>query len=141
MPRLYREAPLASIWEGSGNVAALDALRALMRQPESAEAFFAELDQAAGADSRLDQAVIRLRKELSDPSEARARRLAEAMALALQGALLVRYGDPAVADAFAASRLADDGGSAAWGRAFGTLPAGADTAAIVRRATPVVPTG
>ena len=110
MPRLYREAPLASIWEGSGNVAALDALRALTRQPESAEAFFAELDLAAGADSRLDQAVARLRKEVSDPSEARARHLAEAMALALQGALLVRYGDPAVADAFAASRLAEDGG-------------------------------
>ena len=113
MPRLYREAPLASIWEGSGNVAALDALRALTRQPESAEAFFAELDQAAGADSRLDQAVVRLRKELGDPSEARARHLAEAMALALQGALLIRYGDPAVADAFAGSRLADDGGSGA----------------------------
>ena len=142
MPRLYREAPLASIWEGSGNVAALDALRALTRQPESAEAFFAELDQAAGADSRLDQAVVRLRKELGDPSEARARHLAEAMALALQGALLVRYGDPAVADAFAASRLADDGGGfLGWGRAFGTLPAGTDAAAIVRRATPAVPAG
>ncbi len=137
MPRLYREAPLASIWEGSGNVAALDALRALTRQPESAEALFAELDQAAGADARLDQAVVRLRKEIGDPSEARARRVAEAIALALQGALLVRYGDPAVADAFAASRLADDaGGFAGWGHAFGTLPAGADTAAIVRRATP-----
>src|SRR5271169_7178469 len=142
MPRLYREAPLASIWEGSGNVAALDALRALTRQPESAEAFFAELDQAAGADSRLDQAVVRLRKELGDPSEARARHLAEAMALALQGSLLVRYGDPAVADAFAASRLADDaGGYLGWGRAFGTLAAGADTAAIVRRVTPAVPAG
>ena len=142
MPRLYREAPLASIWEGSGNVAALDALRALTRQPESAEAFFAELDQAAGADSRLDHAVVRLRKELGDPAEARARHLAEAMALALQGALLVRYGDPAVADAFVASRLADDGGGfLAWGRAFGTLPAGTDTAAIVRRATPAVPAG
>ena len=137
MPRLYREAPLASIWEGSGNVAALDALRALTRQPESAEALFAELDRAAGADARLDQAVVRLRNELGDPSEARARHVAEAIALALQGALLVRYGDPAVADAFAASRLADDaGGFAGWGHAFGTLPAGADTAAIVSRATP-----
>ena len=141
LPRLYREAPLASIWEGSGNVAALDALRALTRQPESAEAFFAELDQAAGADSRLDQAVVRLRKELSDPPEARARHLAEAMALALQGALLVRYGDPAVADAFAASRLADSGGFTGflgWGRAFGTLPSGTNTAAIVARATPEI---
>jgi putative acyl-CoA dehydrogenase len=133
MPRLYREAPLQSIWEGSGNVAALDALRALTRQPETAEAFFAELDQAAGADRRLDQAVGRLRKELSDPSEARARHLAEAMALTLQGALLIRHGDPAVADAFAASRLAGD-----WGHAFGTLPAGTDTAAITGRATPEV---
>jgi putative acyl-CoA dehydrogenase len=138
MPRLYREAPLASIWEGSGNVAALDALRALTRQPESAEAFFAELDLASGADSRLDQAVGQLRKELADPSEARARHLAGAMALALQGALLVRHGDPAVADAFVASRLAGSGGVTGWGRAFGTLPAGVDTAAIVSRATPQI---
>jgi putative acyl-CoA dehydrogenase len=136
MPRLYREAPLASIWEGSGNVAALDTLRALARQPESAEAFFAELDQAAGADDRLDQAVARLRKEASDPSEARARQLAGAMALALQGALLVRHGDPAVADAFVASRLVDDGSFPGWGAAFGMLPSGVDTAAIVGRATP-----
>jgi putative acyl-CoA dehydrogenase len=136
MPRLYREAPLASIWEGSGNVAALDALRALTRQPESAEAFFAELDLAAGADTRLDQAATRLRKQVGDPSEARARQLAEAMAVVLQGALLVRYGDPAVADAFAASRLADDGGPGTWGHAFGALPSGVDTAAIVSRATP-----
>src|SRR6266849_1688520 len=144
MPRLYREAPLASIWEGSGNVAALDALRALTRQPATAEAFFAEVEEARGADDRLDQAVVRLRKELSDPSEARARHLAEAMALALQGALLVRYGDSAVADAFAGSRLADDSGSGGflrWGRAFGTLPSGADTAAIVERATPGIRAG
>jgi putative acyl-CoA dehydrogenase len=141
MPRLYREAPLASIWEGSGNVAALDALRALTRQPESAEAFFAELDLASGADSRLDQAVRALRKELADPSEARARHLAGAMALTLQGALLVRHGDPAVADAFVASRLADSGGVTGWGRAFGTLPAGVDTAAIVARATPAASLG
>jgi putative acyl-CoA dehydrogenase len=142
MPRLYREAPLASIWEGSGNVAALDALRALTRQPETAEAFFAEVGQAAGADRRLDQAAARLRKELADPSEARARQFAEAMAVVLQGALLVRYGDPAVADAFAASRLADEGASfPGWGRAFGTLPSGVDAAAIVSRATPAVPAG
>ena len=137
MPRLYREAPLASIWEGSGNVAALDALRALTRQPETAEAFLAELDQAAGADPRLDQAIARLRKDVSDPAEERARYLAEAIALALQGALLIRHGHPAVADAFAASRLGDD---TAWGRAYGTLPSGTDTAAIVSRATPETPT-
>jgi putative acyl-CoA dehydrogenase len=131
MPRLYREAPLASIWEGSGNVAALDALRALTRQPETAEALFAELELASGADRRLDQAIARLRKELADPSEARARRLAEAIALTLQGALLVQHGHPAVADAFIASRLDGD-----WGIAFGTLPAGLDLAAIIERATP-----
>lgn len=138
MPRLYREAPLASIWEGSGNVAALDTLRALTRQPETVEALFAELDQAAGADRRLDQAVSRLRKELSDPSEARARQLAGGLALALQGALLVRHGDAAVADAFVASRLADSGGPWGWGHAFGTLPTGIDTAAIISRVTPAM---
>jgi putative acyl-CoA dehydrogenase len=142
MPRLYREAPLASIWEGSGNVAALDALRAVTRQPETAEAFFTEVGLAAGADRRLDQAAARLRKELADPSEARARHLAEAIAVVLQGALLVRYGDPAVADAFAASRLGDESASfPGWGRAFGTLPSGVDAEAIVSRATPAVPAG
>lgn len=130
MPRLYREAPLMSIWEGSGNVAALDALRAMAKQPESVEAFFAELDLAAGADHRLDDAVANVRKELSDLSsiELRARRIVESMALALQGSLLVRHGPPAVADAFIASRLAGD-----WGVAFGTLPAGTDTSAILER--------
>jgi len=134
LPRLYREAPLGSIWEGSGNVAALDVLRALAREPEAAEAFFAELDAAAGADHRLDQAITRLRKQVADPEEAHARHLAEAMALALQGALLVRHAPPAVADAFTASRLADD--SSSWGHAYGTIPSGLDTAAIIARATP-----
>ena len=133
LPRLYREAPLGSIWEGSGNVAALDVLRALTREPEAAEAFFAELDASAGADHRLDQAITRLRKQIADPEQARARQVAEAMALALQGALLVRYAPPAVADAFAASRLADD---SSWGHAYGTLPSGLDTAAIIARVTP-----
>ena len=131
MPRLYREAPLGSIWEGSGNVAALDALRALTRQPESAEAFFAELELAAGADRRLDDAITRLRKDAADPSEQAARRLAEAMAVTLQAALLVRHGHPAVADAFAATRLAGDRG-----HAYGTLPAGVRTPDIIARATP-----
>ncbi|HET6635241.1 MAG TPA: isovaleryl-CoA dehydrogenase [Streptomyces sp.] len=134
MPRLYREAPLVSIWEGSGNVAALDALRAMARQPETVEAFFDEVGLAAGADRRLDTAVETLRKELTDPAEAeyRTRRLAEAMALVLQGSLLVRHGHPAVADAFCASRLAGD-----HGQAFGTLPTGLDTAAILDRAAMV----
>ncbi|MBE1577028.1 acyl-CoA dehydrogenase family protein [Amycolatopsis roodepoortensis] len=131
MPRLYREAPLMSIWEGSGNVAALDALRAMAKQPESVAAYFTEVEQASGADTRLDDAVGRLRKELSDLSdiEYRARRLVESMALVLQGSLLVRHGTPAVADAFCASRLGGD-----WGVAFGTLPSGVDTRAIIARA-------
>jgi len=130
MPRLYREAPLPSIWEGSGNVAALDALRAMAKQPESVEAFFAELDLAAGGDRRLDETVDALRKEFTDLDdlEYRARRLVETMALALQGSLLVRHGPAAVADAFCASRLGSD-----WGVAFGTLPRGLDTAAILDR--------
>ena len=131
MPRLYREAPLQSIWEGSGNVAALDAVRALTREPQAAEAFFAELDASAGADRRLDEAIARLRKDVADPAEATARRLAESMAVALQGALLVRHGHPAVADAFAATRLAGDRG-----RAYGTLPSGAPAADILARAMP-----
>ncbi|OLZ61582.1 acyl-CoA dehydrogenase family protein [Amycolatopsis keratiniphila] len=131
MPRLYREAPLMSIWEGSGNVAALDALRAMAKQPESVAAYFTEVEQASGADARLDDAVGRLRKELSDLSdiEYRARRLVESMALVLQGSLLVRHGTPSVADAFCASRLGGD-----WGVAFGTLPSGVDTRAIISRA-------
>jgi putative acyl-CoA dehydrogenase len=133
MPRLYREAPLGSIWEGSGNVAALDALRALTRQPEAAEAFFAELDLAAGADRRLDEAIARLRKEATDPAESSARRLAEAMAVTLQAALLIRDGHPAVADAFAATRLAGDRG-----HAYGTLPPGVRVADILPRAAPAV---
>jgi putative acyl-CoA dehydrogenase len=131
MPRLYREAPLTSIWEGSGNVAALDVLRAMGKQAGSVQAFLDELDRAAGADARLDEATDRLRKELTDPSEQeyRARRIVETMGLVLQGSLLVRHGNPAVADAFCASRLAGD-----CGRAFGTLPPGVDTAAIIERA-------
>jgi putative acyl-CoA dehydrogenase len=133
MPRLYREAPLASIWEGSGNVQCLDVLRAMARSPRSAEAFFAEVDEAAGADARLDSYVAGLRHGLTDLEgiEARARRVVEHMALALQGSLLVRFGDPAVADAFCASRLGGEGG-----RAFGTLPPGTDFARIVERHAP-----
>ena len=135
LPRLFRESPLNGIWEGSGNVICLDVLRAMERQPESVEAFFRELDRARGADHRLDRAIDDLRTQLGQPGdrEAGARRMVENMALALQGALLVRYGHPAVADAFCASRLAGDGG-----QAFGTLPAGLDLAAIVERATPKV---
>ena len=130
MPRLYRESPLNSIWEGSGNVQCLDVLRAMVRGPEALEAYFGEVDQAAGADPRLDAAAASLREELGDMAEieARARRVVERMALVLQGSLLVRYGDPAVADAFCASRLGGD-----WGRAFGTLPPGTDFGRVIER--------
>jgi putative acyl-CoA dehydrogenase len=94
-----------------------------------------EVDQAAGADRRLDAAIARLRAELSHSARAEvgARRLAEHLAVVLQGSLLARYGDPAVADAFAVSRLGGD-----WGGAFGTLPAGAGTGTIIKRVTPVL---
>ncbi|GIJ31040.1 isovaleryl-CoA dehydrogenase [Micromonospora sediminimaris] len=135
MPRLFRESPLNSIWEGSGNVAALDVLRALAGQPEVMAAFQSEVDAAAGADARLDAAVRQVRAALADPAdlEVRARRVVEQLALVLQGALLVRHGHPAVADAFCASRLGGDRG-----HAYGTLPAGVDFAAIIDRATPKV---
>jgi putative acyl-CoA dehydrogenase len=133
LPRLFRESPLNGIWEGSGNVICLDVLRAMARQPESVTAFFDEVGQAAGTDPRLDAAIARAHADLADTSaiEARARRVVESMALVLQGSLLLRFGHPAVADAFCASRLAGD-----WGRAFGTLPPGADTRAIVERSRP-----
>ncbi len=131
LPRIYRELPLLSIWEGSGNVAALDALRAMGREPQTVEAFFAELDLAAGGDARLDHAVDLLKKELSAPEDLqhRARRVVEMMAQVLQGSLLVRHSPAAVAEAFCATRLGRD-----WGDAFGTLPAGTDTRAILDRA-------
>jgi putative acyl-CoA dehydrogenase len=135
MPRLYRESPLASIWEGSGNVQCLDVLRAMARSPESVEEFFSEVEEAGSAEPRVAAAVAGLRDELSDLEaiESRARTVVERMALALQGSLLVRYGDPAVADAFCASRLGGDSGLA-----FGTLPAGVDFAGIVGRHSPRV---
>jgi putative acyl-CoA dehydrogenase len=135
MPRLYREAPLGSIWEGSGNVMALDVLRALRSAPQALDAFLDEVDQAAGADARLDAHLATLRGALGDPGalEHRARRLVEDLALALQGSLLVRHAPPAVADAFCAARLGGAGGLA-----YGTLPAGVDAAAIVERHTPPV---
>ncbi|RFC70789.1 acyl-CoA dehydrogenase family protein [Streptomyces sp. AcE210] len=130
MPRLYREAPLQSIWEGAGNVAALDVLRAMRKQPEALDSFLSEVRLAEGADRRLDTAVTELRKDLSDADhlEFQARRIVERMALVFQASLLVRHGTPEVADAFTASRL---GG--AWGIAFGTLPPQVDTAAILTR--------
>ncbi|MGI5403596.1 acyl-CoA dehydrogenase family protein [Streptomyces sp. CA-135486] len=135
MPRLLRESPLNSIWEGSGNVQALDVLRALQREPQALNAFLQEVGKARGADHRLDGAIKDLLAELADLNgiEARARRLVERMALVLQGSLLVRWAPPEVADAFCASRLGRD-----WGTAFGTLPHTLDLASVVERARAVV---
>ncbi|MFL6062674.1 MAG: acyl-CoA dehydrogenase family protein [Marmoricola sp.] len=133
MPRLYKEAPLNSIWEGSGNVNALDVLRALGKEPGSLDALMGELALSAGADARLDAATARIGDALARPEdiEFRARHLVEQMALVLQGSLLVRHAPAAVADAFCASRLDGQGGLA-----FGTLPAGTDVGAILDRALP-----
>ncbi len=130
MPRLYREAPLASIWEGSGNVMSLDVLRALTRSPRSLEVFLAEVEQARGADARLDARIDGLKGRFTDAAtlETRARRVVEDMALCLQGSLLVRSAPAAVADAFCASRLGGESGLE-----YGTLPPGTDFEAIIER--------
>jgi len=135
LPLLFRESPLNSIWEGSGNVNALDVLRALRREPAVLDAWLLEVGAVRGEDPRLDTAVTDVLTMLSDLDgmEQRARRLAARMATCLQAALLLRHGDPAVADAFCASRLGGD-----WAGTFGTLPAGVDVEAIVRRTTPAV---
>ncbi len=136
MPLLYRDAPLNSIWEGSGNVAALDVMRAMVKEPDGLPAFLAECELAAGAEPRLDRHLERVREATEtvfsegDP-QFQARRVVEELALALQASLLVRHAPPAVADAFCASRLAGEGG-----RVYGTLPPGVDTKAIIERAFP-----
>ncbi|MFC9079677.1 acyl-CoA dehydrogenase family protein [Streptomyces sp. NPDC057062] len=134
MPRLLRESPLNSVWEGAGNVQALDVLRALQREPQALDAYLQEVGRARGADHRLDAATKNLLSELADLEnvEVRARRVVERIALVLQGSLLVRFAPPEVADAFCASRLGGD-----WGSAFGTLPHGLDLATVVQRARPV----
>jgi putative acyl-CoA dehydrogenase len=134
MPRLYREAPLCSIWEGSGNVMALDVLRALSRSPESLDVFFEELDGATGHDTRYDAYVQTVRCEFNRPAELehRARLVVERMALALQASQLLRHAPGVVADAFIATRLAGDGGMH-----YGTLPSGTDVGSIIERHVPV----
>ncbi|MRH92006.1 DNA alkylation response protein [Nocardia sp. SYP-A9097] len=131
MPRLFRESPLNGIWEGSGNVAALDVLRAMVKSPHTVESFFEEV-ALAGAEPSIEQAVAEIRTELTDlvNAEVNARRVIEHMALVLQASLLVRHGHPAVAEAFIASRLRGDRGSV-----YGTLPASVDFSAIIDRVT------
>jgi len=141
MPRLYRDAPLNSIWEGSGNVTALDLLRALARSPASLDALRAEFGLAAGADRRLDRAVERLWDQLratagADQVAAQfdARRLAGLLTVVMQAALLLRYAPAAVSDAFCASRLDDSFGGP--GVSFGILPRGLGLARVLGRTRP-----
>jgi putative acyl-CoA dehydrogenase len=137
LPRLYRDSPLNSIWEGSGNVAALDVLRAMAKEPEGLPAFLAEVELAAGENAQLDAHVASVKDAIgglagdADPQWS-ARRIVEDLGLALQGSLLVRNAPAAVADAFCAARLGGESG-----RAFGTLPAGVDADAILDRALAV----
>jgi putative acyl-CoA dehydrogenase len=150
LPRLYREAPLNSIWEGSGNVTALDVLRALARSPGSADVLIGEIDLAAGGDRRLDAAGATLRDELkqaavalgadasSPGAEYRARRLAGRIAVTMQAALLVRHAPAAVANAFCASRIGPEV-PAGPGAPFGTLPDGLDIDAVLDRARAGLP--
>ncbi|HEV3300565.1 MAG TPA: isovaleryl-CoA dehydrogenase [Planctomycetaceae bacterium] len=134
MPRLYREAPLNSIWEGSGNVMCLDVLRAIQREPQSLEALRGELASAKGTDSNYDRLLARLEHELtlSEEIEGRARQIVELLAVALQAAVLLRAGVTVVADAFLATRVARSGG-----QIYGTLPVGIDCRALIDRAQPV----
>jgi putative acyl-CoA dehydrogenase len=138
LPLLYREAPLNSVWEGSGNVNALDVLRALGREPEVLDAWITEVGRARGGDARLDRAIEEtlglIGSLLGDPGqlEVNARRLAMRMAVVLQGSLLVRHAPTEVADVFCASRL-----GTTYDGVFGTLDGG-DLRAIVERAMPVV---
>ena len=131
MERLYREAPSNGIWEGTGNVICLDVLRSMQREPDTIEVFLDEVGKARGANARLDALTDDLGGRLRDPGalEPSARRIVEMMAFALQASLLVRHSSTAVADAFCATRLGGE-----WGHAFGTLPPGLDTQAIIDRA-------
>ena len=131
MPRLYREAPLNSIWEGSGNIMGLDVLRAMGREPECVPALLEEAERARGNDPGLDRAIDELKAELGERGgqEGRMRMITELMALVLQGALLTGHGPAAVAEAFCASRLAPR-----YRGAFGTLPGGCDLDAVLDRA-------
>jgi putative acyl-CoA dehydrogenase len=131
LPRIYREAPLNSIWEGSGNVICLDVLRALHKEPQARDALLEEIRLGRGSDRRLDAAIDGAEAQLVRPEEAQARSLVESLALVLQGSLLVRFAPPCVSDAFCATRLVRDHGFT-----FGTLPPGLDLAAILARAFP-----
>ncbi len=133
MPRLYREAPVNAIWEGSGNVQCLDVLRALHKSPRVVDVFFAETGKARGANAALDRQLDTLARELKDPAdlEYRARSVVDRLATSLQAALLLQHAPGALADAYCASRL-----EAVGHHHYGALPRGVDCAAIIDRATP-----
>ncbi len=135
MARLYRDAPINAIWEGSGNVQALDLLRAIGKNPHALEVWFAELAMTQGEHVLLDQAVAQLKKECADRSdlEYRARGIVEQMALTMQASLLVRAGHHAVSDAFVASRLAERQIC----QHYGNLPRGVDCQSIIDRGNPL----
>jgi putative acyl-CoA dehydrogenase len=132
MPQFYRDIEIGTVWEGSGNVAALDVARAALREPEAVDAFFEECELGAGGDPRLDAHLASIRKRMGTlggiERELETRRLVEDLGIALQASLLVRHAPPTVADAFCAGRLGEGG------HVFGTLPAGVDARAIVERA-------
>lgn len=134
MPRLFRQSPLNGIWEGSGNVIALDTLRAIERHREALDALFAELDEARGFDERLDRRVAALEASADDLDESSARHFVESMALAFQAATLARSAPAFVSESFARARLGED-------RAFtfGAFGGRIDTAALIRRAMPMLP--
>lgn len=131
LPRLYREAPVNSIWEGSGNVQCLDVLRALSKEPGVLDALFIELGDGHGS-SALKQRIEHIKQQFADTDDIqyRARQLTEDVAIALQAKLLLEAGNSTVSDAFIASRLGEHG------QAYGTLPRGIDVAALVTRSTP-----
>jgi putative acyl-CoA dehydrogenase len=131
LPRLYREAPLNSIWEGSGNVNALDVLRAMQREPDSLSAYFGEVSSVR--DPRLERAVDEIKREIANSGEleSRARLVVERMAVALEASLMLRHGDPEAADLFCASRLVDGGG-----RGFGVLPTRPELKSVIERHRP-----
>ncbi|RRU11629.1 acyl-CoA dehydrogenase family protein [Stenotrophomonas sp. 278] len=131
LPRLYRQAPLNSIWEGSGNIQCLDVLRALAREPAVLAALENELEEAYGRDARYDTSMQWLRTQLGQVlAEGQARVIVERLALQMQAAVLLRAQSP-VATAFVRSRLGGE-----HGMAFGTLPEDIDHAAILKRALP-----
>ena len=131
LPRLYREAPVNSIWEGSGNVQCLDVLRALSKEPGVLDVLFAELGDGHGS-AVLKQRIEQLKQQFGDTDEIqhRARQLTEDVAIALQAKLLLEAGNSSVSDAFIASRLGQHG------QAYGTLPRGLNLAALIARSTP-----